>query len=210
MYLSNKYTKWYNNIIVNARARDLPKQPGTEVHHILPKCMGGTNSKDNLVRLWAREHFCLHMLLVKMLQDPILKRKMQFALNSFRRTSQNQQRHKLTARQYEIIRRQVSEARSSSLIGNKFGVGRIVSAETRLKMSNSMRGKNTRPMSEETKQKISSANKNRVLSEETKNRMSLARKGKPTGRKGLPGKPLSEETKRKISLAHLRRNKAIS
>ena len=172
--------------------------------------MGGTNSKDNLVRLWAREHFCLHMLLVKMLQDPILKRKMQFALNSFRRTSQNQQRHKLTARQYEIIRRQVSEARSSSLIGNKFGVGRIVSAETRLKMSNSMRGKNTRPMSEETKQKISSANKNRVLSEETKNRMSLARKGKPTGRKGLPGKPLSEETKRKISLAHLRRNKAIS
>lgn len=37
----------------------------TEIHHILPKCMGGTNEKDNLVRLTAREHYLAHRLLTK-------------------------------------------------------------------------------------------------------------------------------------------------
>ena len=36
-----------------------------EVHHILPKSLGGSNDKTNLVMLTAREHFICHWLLVK-------------------------------------------------------------------------------------------------------------------------------------------------
>ena len=37
----------------------------TEKHHIIPKCMGGTNDKSNLVKLTAREHYIAHKLLTK-------------------------------------------------------------------------------------------------------------------------------------------------
>lgn len=36
-----------------------------ETHHILPKCMGGTNNSSNLVKVNARTHIILHMLLEK-------------------------------------------------------------------------------------------------------------------------------------------------
>ena len=36
-----------------------------EVHHIIPKCMGGSNSIDNLVALTPEEHYLAHLLLVK-------------------------------------------------------------------------------------------------------------------------------------------------
>jgi hypothetical protein len=36
-----------------------------ERHHIVPRCLGGSNRKDNLVYLTAREHFLAHKLLVR-------------------------------------------------------------------------------------------------------------------------------------------------
>ena len=36
-----------------------------EVHHIIPKCMGGSNSIDNLVALTPEEHYLAHLLLLK-------------------------------------------------------------------------------------------------------------------------------------------------
>lgn len=36
-----------------------------EKHHIIPRCMGGSNDKSNLVLLTGREHFMAHMLLWK-------------------------------------------------------------------------------------------------------------------------------------------------
>lgn len=36
-----------------------------EVHHILPRCLGGSDEPDNLVVLTAREHFLAHYLLTK-------------------------------------------------------------------------------------------------------------------------------------------------
>jgi hypothetical protein len=50
------------NIINNAAGQIRPKQ-GHELHHILPKCMGGNNNKTNLVRLTLREHYVCHLLL---------------------------------------------------------------------------------------------------------------------------------------------------
>lgn len=43
-----------------------------EVHHILPKCVGGDNSENNLVRLSVKNHFLAHLLLAKLTNNPIL------------------------------------------------------------------------------------------------------------------------------------------
>ncbi len=59
------YRNHYNAIIVRALTRAVP-EGYTESHHILPRCMGGTDDPANLVRLTAREHFVAHQLLVKM------------------------------------------------------------------------------------------------------------------------------------------------
>lgn len=73
--------------------------------------------------------------------------------------------------------------------------GKIVSAETRKKMSESQKGKH---LSDEHRQKLSAANKGKTLSEDTKKKISEARKGK-----------LSEETRKKISESHIG-NKALT
>jgi 5-methylcytosine-specific restriction endonuclease McrA len=53
-FLDNKYSRWYYAIIVNAQARI--SDGYTENHHIIPKCLGGSNLKENLVNLTACEH----------------------------------------------------------------------------------------------------------------------------------------------------------
>lgn len=58
------YTKIYNNII-NNRKDNVPVGY-TENHHIIPRCLGGTDDRSNLVRLTAKEHFICHLLLTKM------------------------------------------------------------------------------------------------------------------------------------------------
>ena len=58
------YQKIYNDLI-NKRKLTPPKNCYTERHHIIPVCMKGTNKKENLVPLTAREHYIAHALLVK-------------------------------------------------------------------------------------------------------------------------------------------------
>lgn len=55
------YQRIYNQIIERAKERIL--EGYKEKHHILPKCLGGSNDKSNLVELTAREHFLCHRLL---------------------------------------------------------------------------------------------------------------------------------------------------
>lgn len=74
----SKYQKWYDDIIRAARGRKTPKAY-TEVHHIKPKSLGGSDDAANLVRLTYREHFLVHWLLVKFCTGADL-RKMQRAL----------------------------------------------------------------------------------------------------------------------------------
>lgn len=56
------YIKIYDAIVQRAKTRQL--EGYAEQHHIIPRCLGGDNSKANLVRLTAREHFICHLLLV--------------------------------------------------------------------------------------------------------------------------------------------------
>ena len=57
------YSKHYNILIARAKERKINGY--TEVHHIIPKCIGGTDDKTNLVPLTAREHYVAHQLLAK-------------------------------------------------------------------------------------------------------------------------------------------------
>lgn len=58
------YSRIYENLIFSAKNRKKPKCY-CEKHHIVPKSMGGDDSKENLVILTAREHFLAHWLLKK-------------------------------------------------------------------------------------------------------------------------------------------------
>jgi len=78
--IENKYYKWYINIIENARNRNLSNEVKFEIHHILPKSMGGSNNSENLIKLTLKEHWICHRLLVKFLEDPKDIKKMYNAL----------------------------------------------------------------------------------------------------------------------------------
>lgn len=58
------YITHYDRLIDKARFRT-SIEGYTEIHHILPLSLGGTDDKCNLVKLTAREHFIAHLLLVK-------------------------------------------------------------------------------------------------------------------------------------------------
>lgn len=55
------YNKIYNNIVKRGKNRVL--EGYKERHHILPRSLGGSDEKENLVDLTAREHFLCHYLL---------------------------------------------------------------------------------------------------------------------------------------------------
>jgi hypothetical protein len=58
------YEKHYSLLIERARVRQFDGY--TEKHHVVPKCMGGTDDASNLVSLTPEEHYVAHQLLVKM------------------------------------------------------------------------------------------------------------------------------------------------
>lgn len=57
------YAKHYDMLITRARTRVI--EGYVEMHHVLPRCMGGGNEPANLVPLTAEEHYVAHLLLVK-------------------------------------------------------------------------------------------------------------------------------------------------
>jgi hypothetical protein len=71
--ISNKYSKVYFNIIINAHSRAKTRKTAKKIlgyvegHHIVPKSICPELSKcgENIVYLTAREHFICHMLLTK-------------------------------------------------------------------------------------------------------------------------------------------------
>lgn len=59
------YQSIYDSLCERGRLRPLSADVYYETHHIIPKCMGGDDSKDNLVELTYREHCLAHKLLTK-------------------------------------------------------------------------------------------------------------------------------------------------
>ena len=62
------YIKHYDLLIEKCKSRGIDKtlvDGYFETHHILPRCMGGSDESTNLVLLTAREHYIAHLLLSK-------------------------------------------------------------------------------------------------------------------------------------------------
>lgn len=77
IFVDNKYSTWYFSIIENAKK--FPPTGYKEMHHIIPRCMGGQDSEDNLVALSARQHFICHLLLTRMTTDKQYLGKLKYA-----------------------------------------------------------------------------------------------------------------------------------
>jgi hypothetical protein len=194
--ITNKYSKLYCNITSNAKQRIT--EGYTELHHIIPQSMGGSNDKENLVELTAREHFICHWLLVKMTEGDD-RSKMLYALKGMKAENKHQQRYhtKITARVYETYRIEHSINHSKVMKAknlvpwNKGGVE--ITDEHRENLQNAARNRKIDPIKQaEGQQKRIAKVTGRKDSDEAKLKKSLALKGKLKG-------PMSEEQKIKIS-----------
>ena len=169
--IQNKYKTWHDNIISKAKNRTLIGYK--EVHHILPKSLGGNNDKSNLVELTAREHFLVHLLLCKFTVGQA-KMKMSYAFHAMCSFKNARRYNKVNSRLVEKIRsnfkftkehrQKISKAQigNKRAVGNKNNLGRKFSKETRLKMSKSKKGnKNALGLihTEEFKQRMKNINK---------------------------------------------------
>ena len=129
MYLTNKYTNVYNAIIEHAKNRELNSY--FEKHHIVPQSLGGTNNKENIVKLTAREHFICHLLLTKMVDGPNKSKMYQAAWMMASCSGKNQERYKINNRLYEELKFKMSLVKKTLTTWNK---GVTPKDETRLKL----------------------------------------------------------------------------
>lgn len=63
------YKRVYEQLINKHGTTYKPKDVYVELHHIIPKCLGGKDSTENLVYLTSRCHLLAHWLLVRMYPD---------------------------------------------------------------------------------------------------------------------------------------------
>jgi hypothetical protein len=187
------YKKIHDLIIERAKHRVLTGYK--ERHHIVPRCLGGNNTKDNLVDLTAREHFIIHKLLCEINPG---NNKLHYAL--WRMMNLQNKHHirnyNISSYEYEM-RKQIQQERARELgLSNK---GKKHSQETIEKRTTSLRGiqhspetiekykkrpQSTKGVSRstpwmigkqhsiETRQKMSDSKKGRIISDETKLKIS--------------------------------------
>ncbi len=176
------YRLHYDALIARARNRML--RGYSERHHVIPRCLGGTDATENLVRLRPEEHYVAHLLLAKMHPR---SRKLACAVMAMsmangkmpvgsrnkihgwfrRRFSRMMLNHEVTDEtraklSVALVGRKVSEERRASLA--TYNLGKKRSNETREKMRLAQLGKRHSP---ETIAKMAQTNR-RVLSEEQK------------------------------------------
>lgn len=189
------YNEFINNIL-ETRGRFACGEEYHERHHIVPKCMGGTNEKENLIDLFAREHFEAHRMLA--LENPEHKGLVYAWWNMAHMNQANQRDYEITAEEYEEARIKFSNIHSEAIKGkysgeNSYMYGKHLSDETKEKLRQQRIGK---PIPEETKKKISKA--------------TSGNNNPNYGKRGVKspnyGRKHSDETKKKIRDAHKKEN----
>lgn len=144
------YQNIYDNLISRGQTRE-PLTEYKEIHHIIPRCMGGTDEKTNLVELTGREHFIAHWLLTKFTNSAGLNQ----AFGMMCLTNKGRQ-YNVSSRLYEIGRKLLSESMT----------GRKMSEETKKKISETLKGREftkehiarmRKPKTEKAKKNIAAA-----------------------------------------------------
>lgn len=156
------HLRYYNLIIEKVKIENRKKYVKSdrryvyyEKHHILPKCLGGTNDKENLVLLTAREHYICHKLLTY-----IYKGNRKIANAFCRMTWDKNGNRNISSKDYAYAR----ELKSSI----------PMSEETKKKMR-----KPKAPFTDQHKRNIRLAAIGRKRSEESKQKQRNTLKGKP-------------------------------
>ena len=204
MFLQNRYRRIYDAICARAQARTVPACY-VEKHHILPKCLGGSNAKSNIVTLTAKEHYVANLCLVKYTEGHIqfkmlyavirfgrrpevngrLFAHMREAFSEFMRGTSFTKGHKLTPEHRKKI--------SDSLIGNTRTFGHKQTEESNQRRSETLKG---RPKPESMKRKTSEWQTGRHLSPEHRSNIGSTRIGKPNPRSGWNHTPETIEKMR--------------
>jgi hypothetical protein len=160
------YQSHYDRLIEKAKSRTEVLEY-SEKHHVIPKSLGGSNAKSNIVVLTGREHFLAHMLLAKIHGKGLWQ-----AARMMQNKSKVQDRQITNSRLYEIAKREwakhlIDKPRPQH-VGEairKLKTGLKASEETKAKMSLVRKG---RPRagdpskwkhSEESKTKMSESHK---------------------------------------------------
>lgn len=202
------YKALYERLMFRASARTLVGYK--EKHHIVPKCLGGSDDAENIAILTAREHYFAHQLLVKI--HPGV-RGLSYAAYLMGKKSLI---GKYASRRYQWIKEKFikdhgdamrGKPRSASSIrGLAATWGKPKSASHRAAVSRARMGTTLSP---ETRAKIAEANKGRIVTAETRAKLSLVGKGhkRGLGNKSRTGMVNSAEARAKIGKAHAGRKR---
>jgi hypothetical protein len=171
------YKKHYDNLISSRNKRICIEGVYYEKHHIIMRSMGGTNDKENIVLLTAREHFIAHYLLWKIYKNN------QTAWSFKMMCTRNK---KWSAKIYEELRKNMKHSEETKMkisASNKISQiknpskgnrrGSKCSEETKMKMRIAQKGKKGPAFSEETIKQMSDVRKGIKFSEEHKKNMSI-------------------------------------
>lgn len=125
------YRRIHDAIIQRARDRsdNCIVESYYEIHHVIPKCLGGTDEAHNLVRLTASEHFVIHQLLVKIYPE---ESKLAYAASMLTVSSSRHER--VNNKYYSWLKKRFAERLSIQ----RKGIPK--STETRRKMSAAKKG----------------------------------------------------------------------
>lgn len=106
----------------------------SEKHHIIPRCLGGLDTAENIVSLSARQHFIAHFILAKAYGGTLWFAYMQMASSP----------KKLVGRDYKVNSRlyQASKVEYAKVVSKRMS-GRTVSDETKEKLANTRSSKIT-------------------------------------------------------------------
>jgi len=188
-----QYGVIYDSLISRAQTRLTESTQYYEVHHILPKCMGGTNDPDNLVKLTPEEHYLAHQLLAK--QHPTNRKLLYAAILMTASADGTRINNKL----YGWIKRKRSE------------LGRSEETKRKIGESNKLKLKG-RKLPKEHADKIQKAKVGRKISAKGCDNIRAAKVGENNPMFGKDpwnkGVACREETKRKIGEANKGREKS--
>lgn len=168
-----------------------------ERHHVLPRCMGGSDAPWNIVELTAEEHYLAHQLLVKI--HPKVRGLVVVMVMMSKKSK--------GIRAYGWLRRRAAassahppEVREKMSATRK---GRRFTEEHKAKISAALLGNRNgfmqkpRKLTAEHRAKLSAAKRGLTLPEEHRRHIGMAHLGKK-----WPGRKLSAEHKAKISVLH--------
>ncbi len=184
MFIENDFYKEYMDIISKNKKTHIDTGY-YEKHHIIPKSLGGTNKKDNIVYLSAKDHFRCHKLLVNFTSGTDNQKMWSALWRMMNKQSYSQKRdYDFTSEEYETARINHSIAHSIRMSGkNNPFYGKKHTEETKKSMSASKKGKTYEEIfgeefAKDMREKRKNESHNRVFSEETKEKIRNQKLGK--------------------------------